>query len=257
MANDSYYFPHDSNASHDPKCAALIKEQGMFGYGIYWVLVEILHEQGGKIEKFPKLLDGLAYELKIEKEVIAKQIEALINDYKLLKENEKYIWSDRVIKNLKKRHAKYTIKSQAGRVGGLRSGESRKKKLLEAELEANEQKERKGKEIKGKESKGKRTHREYVFLTTEEHEKLKSKVGKYQAEDYIDRVNNYVGSRGKKYASHYHTILSWWIKDGKPVDKKDREEKASSELLHKYGGETNPEGQQKVKELLNLAMPKG
>ena len=34
-----------------------------------------------------------------------------------------------------------------------------------------------------------------------------------QRKEYIDRVDNYVGSTGKKYKSHYHTILSWHRKD--------------------------------------------
>ena len=42
---DAYWFSHDSNAKDDPKCMLLIDQLGLEGYGIYWVLVEILREQ--------------------------------------------------------------------------------------------------------------------------------------------------------------------------------------------------------------------
>ena len=45
MANNNRYFPHDSNAKDDPKCVLLIDELGLEGYGIYWVLIEVLREQ--------------------------------------------------------------------------------------------------------------------------------------------------------------------------------------------------------------------
>lgn len=42
---DAYYFSHDSNAKDDPKCVLLIEQLGLEGYGIFWVLIEILREQ--------------------------------------------------------------------------------------------------------------------------------------------------------------------------------------------------------------------
>lgn len=48
-----------------------------------------------------------------------------------------------------------------------------------------------------------------VLLTPEEHAKLLVKLGERQTADFISRLENYLGSKGKKYKSHYHTILSW------------------------------------------------
>lgn len=45
MSKDAYYFTHDSNAKDDPKCALLIDQLGMEGYGIYWMLIEVLRDQ--------------------------------------------------------------------------------------------------------------------------------------------------------------------------------------------------------------------
>lgn len=67
-------------------------------------------------------------------------------------------------------------------------------------------------------SKDKNKYLEFVLLTDEEYKKLCDRFGKSVADSYIERLNNYLGSKGKKYKSHYHTILNWINKDG--VDKK-------------------------------------
>jgi len=54
---------------------------------------------------------------------------------------------------------------------------------------------------------------EFVKLTTDEHDKLITKYGSDVTNTFIERLNDYVGSTGKKYKSHYHTILSWIRKD--------------------------------------------
>lgn len=45
MSKDAFYFSHDSNAKDDPKCVLLIEQLGMEGYGIYWMIIEILRDQ--------------------------------------------------------------------------------------------------------------------------------------------------------------------------------------------------------------------
>lgn len=55
---------------------------------------------------------------------------------------------------------------------------------------------------------------ENVFLSADEFQKLKSKLGS-ETEGYIERLSSYIASSGKKYKSHYATILSWTQKDTK------------------------------------------
>lgn len=50
-----------------------------------------------------------------------------------------------------------------------------------------------------------------VLLTQVEHEKLIAKLGERKTAEYIARLENYIGSKGRKYKSHYHTILSWTL----------------------------------------------
>ncbi len=50
---------------------------------------------------------------------------------------------------------------------------------------------------------------DFVFLKDEELKKLIDKLGERNTQVWIERLNNYIGSKGKKYHSHYHTILTW------------------------------------------------
>lgn len=158
MANKEY-FSHDYYARKDPKCCALIKEFGAAGYGVYWSLIEIMYEQGGKIEKFPALYSGLAFEFGMDEEVLTKQIEAMVHRFCLIREDENFIWSDSIFDRLQIREEKRLKKSEAGREGGIKSGESRRLRvtieanrsngsMLTKQNEPNEAKERKVKEKK-------------------------------------------------------------------------------------------------------------
>lgn len=200
---ESYYFPHDYHARNDPKCAALLSDFGVAGYGLYWCVIEILHEQkDGKLEKFPKLFSGLAYDFNVSVEAVTKQIEAMVKDYNLIKEDEKYLWSDRVLVNLENRKLKYQIKSEAGRIGGLKSGESRRMKQSEAVLEANEPKERKRKERK----------RNFMPPTLEEVKEYISK-NKYRvnAETFHKYFTegDWIDSKGTKVRNWKLKIITW------------------------------------------------
>lgn len=47
MAKNTYYFPHDYHARHDPKLERLRMELGPISDGIFWDIVEMLYEEGG------------------------------------------------------------------------------------------------------------------------------------------------------------------------------------------------------------------
>ena len=48
-----------------------------------------------------------------------------------------------------------------------------------------------------------------VLLTDEEYQKLKDKFGTEEAKSLIEKLSSYLASRGKRYKSHYATILNW------------------------------------------------
>jgi hypothetical protein len=65
-----------------------------------------------------------------------------------------------------------------------------------------------------------------VLLSAEEVDKLGTRLGK-TAEGYINYMSCYLESSGKKYKSHYATILSWLAKDKLEAMRKREETKIS------------------------------
>jgi hypothetical protein len=66
---------------------------------------------------------------------------------------------------------------------------------------------------KGKKEKNIYGEFENVLLSDEEKEKLIERFGKTETVDVIERLSCYIESSGKKYKSHYSTILTWKRKD--------------------------------------------
>ncbi len=59
---DTFYFPHDYHARHDPKLEKLRMLHGCVTDGIYWCLIEMMYEQGGyllikDVSLFSKMLN--------------------------------------------------------------------------------------------------------------------------------------------------------------------------------------------------------
>jgi len=61
----------------------------------------------------------------------------------------------------------------------------------------------------------KKKYLDFVMMTEEEHAKLVAKFGVSEANERIEDLNVYLGSRGKRYASHYFTVLNWARMDSK------------------------------------------
>ena len=217
MPKDAYYFSHDSNAARDPKCAALISEFGAEGYGIYWMIIETLSEQDGyRLEKFPKLYEGLAQRFQADVKRCSSIIEAMLNDYKLLLEDTNYIWSDSLLRRMAEKDEKRLKKIEAGRIGGTISATNRKQTSSNAQAvlkqPGSKSNQTKVKESKLKETKVKEIKYEVyeaVFLTSKQTEDLVNKCGEAGANAWFKELSEYLLSTGKKYDSHYHTILAW------------------------------------------------
>ena len=170
MAKDTYYFSHDVNASNDPKIIVMKELCGVISYAWWWILIEQLAAQ----EEYKLPMDkitftglGIAFGMKQNeanassneaKLSTAKQAEAyvnlLINECELLETDGEFFWSPSLLRrNLLRKKKQEEIskkRSEAGRLGGLKSGKARSKtkQMLEAN-EANEANEAIGKERKG------------------------------------------------------------------------------------------------------------
>ncbi len=64
--NKGYYFSHDANAHNDPKILRLRVEHGWAGYGIYWLLIEMLFITDDSCLELAALSDiGMCYNIDI------------------------------------------------------------------------------------------------------------------------------------------------------------------------------------------------
>jgi DnaD/phage-associated family protein len=160
MKKDAYYFPHFCNARHDRKILRLRKELGIEGYGIFFMLLEILRDQ---IDfKYPiQDIDLLAEEFGTSEQ----KIRVVIYNYHLFEVDEvENFFSPKLMLYLQ---PYLNIKEQR-RLAGIKSGEARRRKLMngsstEVERELNENEQSKVKESKVKESSSQPPPPEKVF----------------------------------------------------------------------------------------------
>ncbi len=94
MSKPIVFFPHDTNSRNDQRLQKLIMKEGMRGLGIYWSIIEMLHENIGTIEL--KEVERIAFELHEEYERITNVIEK----YELFEKDDSCFWSDRVKRNI-------------------------------------------------------------------------------------------------------------------------------------------------------------
>ena len=96
---ETYYFSHDYNATQDPKMMALMAKCGLQGVGMYWVLVELLHQQTDNKIKRETYNDYIDFYGRVDydnEQVLNKLKQALI-DVGLFVEQDNFIFSKRVL----------------------------------------------------------------------------------------------------------------------------------------------------------------
>lgn len=94
---ETFYFQHDFNARNDPKLQNVLMEHGCSGIGVFWCLVEQLHEQDGILPLAG--IKGIAFALHVD----VKVVESIIRDFDLFQSDDENFWSESVNKRLQKR----------------------------------------------------------------------------------------------------------------------------------------------------------
>ena len=146
MKNDTYYFPHDYNATQDSKIIQLLNECGLQGLGAYWIIVELLHQQPtGKIPKEVfKAHIKMYYSMDDRGTSDLDNICSTLVQTELVVEKDGFIYSERVFDN--KRHRDNI--SNARSIAGKASANKRLRTNVEQPIEQMSTIERKGKENK-------------------------------------------------------------------------------------------------------------
>lgn len=123
---DAYYFPHFCNARHDRKIKRLRKELGLEGYGIFFMLLEVLREQTDL--RYPMNdLDLLADEMGTSEQ----KVRIVVCNYQLFEidreNNKEKFFSPKLLIYLQPYFAMKNQRIEAGK----KSGEARRNKALE------------------------------------------------------------------------------------------------------------------------------
>lgn len=124
---DAFYFPHFIGSRHDRKIKRLRKELGIEGYGIFFMLLEVLREQADFT--YPLSDTDLLSE---EFGTSEQKINAVIHNYDLfaITNQNTHFLSPKLIIYIEP----WLKRKEQARIAGIASGESRRLKIIEQEL---------------------------------------------------------------------------------------------------------------------------
>lgn len=210
MKKDSYYFSHDANARKDEKILCLLAEHGYEGYGIYWVLIEMMFENADTAISRP-LIKGIAYDLRIDITVLQSVITTCYN-VKLFDADKEKIWSN----SLRRRKAEWIEtkkkRSDAGKAGMAARWHSDNNVIKKDNKRITN-------DNKGKERKVNKRKEEVVFVppTIEEVRKYFLENGYTEeaankAHEYYN-LRNWIDNNNKKVSNWKSKMISVWFKD--------------------------------------------
>lgn len=203
MAKEAYYFSHDANARNDIKVKAMMSKYKLEGYGMFWVLIEMLRETEHHelpLEEYFYL--AVQHEFNGSSTDVKRYIDDCINVFKLFESDGDKFWSE----SLKRRMELKEKKKEQARQAGIKSAEARRG---ERQPNGRSTDDEQGKERKGKGKLNKIKYAEFVSMTEDEYKKLVSTHGESDTKKMITVLDNYKGSKGKTYKSDYRAILSW------------------------------------------------
>ena len=97
---DAYYFPHDSNARHDPKIVKMLTQYPN-GYQWYFMLVEILREQADyKYKKDAFSWDAISSELHISNDQAKQFVTDCVKKFHLFRQSKSFFWSESLVNRM-------------------------------------------------------------------------------------------------------------------------------------------------------------
>lgn len=217
------YFSHDYNTRNKKKLAALIHYEKMKGYGLFWVIVEMLHEDSCKWMD----LDEVTYiaiknESGCDIKYIKTFVEKCISTYKVfIKEGSRFT-TDRVLRNIEKRDEIKQKRSFAGKL----SAEKRKQKSTHAEhmLNTSEHVSNKTQQRKVKESKVNTTTKVVVVQADPFFEMFRRAAGAHISDDELmAEVGKFKNKYPNVHINQAGALVNTWVSNigrEKPQEKK-------------------------------------
>lgn len=233
MKKDSYYFPHFCNARHDRKIKRIIKDLGVEGYGLFFMLLEVLREQTDF--KYPVCdIDLLADEFGTSE----AKLQAIIQSYGLFDLGEDgMFFSGKLILYLqpyleRSERARKAATKRWNDIKQLPNNQQVNANALPKQCPSNASKVKKSKVNKVK----KINKRNNVLLLPNEIKTLESKYDSEFLEMVYDKLHFYKLQTGKRYKSDYGAINSWVLKSVKEEKEKSsgKKEKDLETQINEY-----------------------
>lgn len=195
---EAYYFSHDSNAKDDPKCSQLIEDLGLEGYGIYWVLVEILRDQ-----------PAYSYPLKMIPIIARKyntttpKVDVVVKNYGLFQIQDDIFFSLSLNKRMEQKEAKSLKARESANKRWLQPQSDGNAFALQPQSDSNAIKERKVNESKEEEIK----ENEIINISPKVEPKQKT-FKQFTIEDFKNDISMFKESYTSKTLNDFYT---YWI----------------------------------------------
>ena len=260
---EAFYFTHDYNARNDVKMQEMMMDMGCEGIGIYWCIVEMLYENGGKLPlAYTKNIawslhldtnesdvvmqnscnvnanamqdDANACANVMQKKSSGNKVEKIIFNYDLFKNDGEFFWSESVLIRLEKRKSIVEKRKNAA----AKRWKSNDKEVEQKQCTSNAnavQSECTSNAIKGKERKGKE-----IKINIKEREK--EKPTRFFPPS-LEEVKNYILEKNYEVDAEafvaFYSSKDWFIGKNKMRDwraalvtweKRKREQMASTKL---------------------------
>lgn len=202
---EAYYFSHDSNAKDDPKCVLLIEQLGLEGYGIFWVLIEVLRDQPEY--KYPL---GLIPSLARKYNTTSEKMRTVVNNYGLFTVDENDFFSMSLIDRMEQANVRRISASNAGKQSArkrLNSGISDESQRAFNERSTDVQLEKKRKEKKEHSSALEIALENFVVFR----KKIKKPLTEYALELLLDKLSTLAQDDETKILILNQSILNGWM----------------------------------------------
>lgn len=209
------YFSHDTDASQKRTLTIIVSKYGITGYGFWFLLLELLGRTPGHFYDFS---DPIDWEFMLAKTYVSDNNNAkeMLDTFAMLGAidgglyKKGVIWSQNFVERLEDVYRrrkeslpeKPVIDNTITTQTELPQTENPQSKLKETKVNNKENNKRKYGEFKN------------VLLTDEELQKLNDKFGEGKTKSLIEKLSAYMESKGKRYKSHYATILNWERRNG-------------------------------------------
>jgi hypothetical protein len=204
------YFSHDYGTRNKIRMAALLHDTGSRGYGLFWIIVEMLHEDSTKwmdLEEYT--YTAIKKESGEDIQFIRDFIEKCISTYKVFMVEDNKFTTERVLRNIEKREEIKGKRSEAGKKSAeakaYRSANSQQNSTsVDPVLKGVQQ--NSTKEKKGKERKGKDTNRANALVVSDE-----------TTQELRKEYDDLISVLGGKDSTEVYTGLKTFIQEKKPA----------------------------------------